>query len=304
MMRQQHNNTPSQDRHDDEDFENSSLQLSDVMPSERRLRAPLWKKLRGFCMLLIFLGAVELGAASLTASHFDIQSVRIEGLSATAEAPVQKISQSLIGQNWFRADKKSVIRSIEKIPTVGNVRVKRIIAWPPQMKVIVQERQAIAVIGGGNLWWKVDAHGIPYQTISAPDAASLNAITGPDFHLQLGKAMPETQWQQITQLLNAMRADQQSDLNGFRLDLRRVYFDRNGNVSLRLKDAPHQELLVQIGADQWQAKLQRARLALAYLDKKGQRVKVLNLVSYKLPTWIPMQSNIASVNESNAHPSA
>lgn len=304
-MRQHNNNTPSQDRHDDEEFKNSSLQISDVLPPVgRSLRVPLWKRLRGVCLLLIFLGIVELGVASLTASHFNVTGVRLEGLSVTPTAPVQKISQKLIGQNWFRANSSPIIQDIKKIPTVDNVRVQRVITWPPQLKVVVEERQPVAIIGGGSQWWKVDAKGIPYQTVNGPEAINLNAITGPNFHLQLGKALPEAQWQQVTQLLNTMRADQQSDLNGFRWDLRRVYFDRNGNVSLRLKDAPHQELLVQIGADQWQLKLQRARLALAYLDKIGRRAKVLNLVSYKIPTWIPMQSNVASVNESNIQPSA
>jgi cell division septal protein FtsQ len=305
MMRQHNNNTTSQDRHDDEDFDNSSLQLSDVAPpAARRLRAPLWKKLRGFCMLLIFLGVVELGAASLTASHFNVTGVRLEGLSATPAAPIQKISQKLIGQNWFRANSHSVIKSIEKIPTVQSVRVRRVIAWPPQLKVVVQERQPVAIIGGGNQWWKVDAKGVPYQTVSQPGATNLDAVTGPNFHLVLGKSLPEAQWEQVTQLLNTMQADQQLSANGFRWDLRRVYFDRNGNVSLRLKDAPHQELLVQLGNDQWPAKLIRARQALAYLDKTGQHAKVLNFVSYKIPTWIPMPANTSSSNESNVHPSA
>jgi cell division septal protein FtsQ len=304
MMRQQYNNTPSQDRHDDEDFENSSLQLSDVTPPARRLRAPLWKKLRGICMLLIFLGVVELGAASLTASHFDVTGVRLEGLSATPVAPIQKISQKLIGQNWFRANSSQVIQTIKKIPTVDSVRVRRIIAWPPQLKVVVQERQPVVIIGGGNQWWKVDAKGVPYQIVNQPDATNLDAVTGPNFHLVLGKPLPQAQWQDITQLLNTMQADQQLSANSFRWDLRRVYFDRNGNVSLRLKDAPHQELLVQLGNDQWPAKLIRARQALAYLDKTGQHAKVLNFVSYKIPTWIPMPANTSSGNGGNVHQSA
>jgi len=298
MMRQHNNNTTSQDRHDDEDFENSSLQLSDVTPLARRLRAPLWKKLRGICMLLIFLGAVELGAASLTASHFNVTGVRLEGLSATPVEPVQQISQKLIGQNWFRANSRSVIQSIEKIPTVQSVRVRRVLTWPPQLKVVVQERQPVAIVGGGAQWWKVDAQGMPFQMVNNPGGTNLNAVTGPNFHLQLGKPLPQAQWQQVSQLINTMQTDQQLSRNGFRWDLRRVYFDRNGNVSLRLKDAPHQELLLQLGNDQWPAKLIRARQALSYLDKTGQRAKVLNFVSYKIPTWIPMTSNTPSDNES------
>jgi hypothetical protein len=164
--------------------------------------------------------------------------------------------------------------------------------------VVVQERQPVAIVGGGAQWWKVDAQGMPFQMVNNPGGTNLNAVTGPNFHLQLGKPLPQAQWQQVSQLINTMQADQQLSRNGFRWDLRRVYFDRNGNVSLRLKDAPHQELLLQLGNDQWPAKLIRARQALSYLDKTGQRAKVLNFVSYKIPTWIPMTTNTPSDNES------
>lgn len=304
-MRQHNNNTISQDRHDDEDFENSSLQISDGLPpARRRLRVPLWKRLRGVCLLLIFFGIVELGVASLTASHFNVTNVRLEGLSVTPTTPVQKLSQKLIGQNWFRANSSSVIQGIKKIPTVDSVRVQRVLTWPPQLKVVVQERQPVVIIGGGSQWWKVDAKGVPYETVTRPESVKLDAVTGPNFHPQLGKALPEAQWKRVSQLLNTMQMDQQSNADGFRWNLRRIYFDRYGNVSLRLKDAPHKELLLQIGYDQWPAKLSRARQALAYLDKTGQRAKVLNFVSYKIPTWIPMPKNDASANESDVQQSA
>lgn len=306
-MRQDYNNSTLQDRHDEAGaFGNASLQLTDVQPPAppRRLRIPLWKRLRAFCVALVLLGAVELGAASLTASHFNVKGVRIEGLQNTPNTQVREIAQKLVGQNWLRARSGPVIQSIEKIPTVDTVRVRRVIGWPLQLKVVVQERRPFALIGGGNQWWVVDAKGIPYQTVSQPQTLNLDALTGPDFHPQTGKPLPSAQWQKVTYLLNTMREDQQRDVHGFQWDVRRVYFDRNGNVSLRLKDAPHQELLVQLGTDQWAAKLQRARLALAYLDKTGQRAKVLNFVSYKIPTWIPSSSTKPSDDEEKSHPSA
>ncbi|MEO6907514.1 MAG: FtsQ-type POTRA domain-containing protein [Abditibacteriaceae bacterium] len=306
MMRQHYNNTTSHDRHDDKGFNNPSLQLSEATPPSpaRRLRAPLWKRLRAFCLLLIFLGVVELGTASLTASHFNVQGVRLEGLASTPVAPVQEIAQKLVGQNWFRANSSLVVQNIKKIPTVDTVRVRHVIAWPPQLEVVVQERQPFAMIGGGSQWWLVDTKGVPYQMVNQSQATNLDAITCPAFHPQLGKPLPQGQWQKITTLFDNMQADQLQAQQGFRWNLRQVSFDRNGNVSLQLKDAPHQELLVQLGNDQWSAKLHQARLALTYLDKTGQRAKVLNFISYKIPTWTPQSTNTTKESEQSVQGSA
>lgn len=305
-MRQHHNDTTTHNRHDSKDFDNPSLKISNVAPSAsgRRLRAPLWKRLRAFCFLLIFLGVVELGAASLTASHFSVQSVRLEGLANTPDAPVQEITQKLVGQNWFRANSKLVVKSIEKIPTVDTVRVRHLITWPPQLEVVVQERQPFAMIGSGSQWWLVDVKGVPYQTATQQQATNLDAITCPTFHPQLGKSLPQEQWQKVLTLFDSMQADQLQAQQGFRWDLRQVNFDRNGNASLQLKDAPHQELLVQLGNDQWIAKLHRARLTLSYLDKTGQRAKVLNFISYKIPTWTPQSTGANEESEQSVSGSA
>lgn len=266
----------------------------------RRLRpAPLWKRFRAICVVLVLLGVVELGAASLTASHFSVRGVRLAGLTNTPAQPVQRIAQQLVGQNWLRARSGKVVQAIEKIPTVDSVRVRRVWGLPLQLEVDVHERQPLVMIGGGNQWWMVDAKGIPYLCVNQPGNMQVDAVTGPQFRPQLGKPLPAEQWQQVTALLTSMQQDQSLDSNGFRWNLRRVYFDRAGNVSLRLKDAPHDELLVQIGTDQWAAKLKRARAALAFLDKDGRRASVLNLVSYKLPTWIPQSANPASNKEIN-----
>jgi cell division septal protein FtsQ len=300
-MRHHHTHLHLQDRHDTEEFVDSS---EPPEPPRRPLRAPLWKRLRAFCLLLVFLGVMEVGAATLTASHFSVKGVRLAGLSITPQAQVQPIARQLIGHNWLRTNSSAVIRSIQKIPTVDNVRVRRVLGWPLQLKVEVHERQPYAVIGGGSQWWLVDAKGIPYLSLNQPGTSNVDALTGPNFHPQLGRPLPSAQWQKITYLLSTMQRDQQEDQHGFRWDLRRVYFDRNGNVSLRLKDAPHQELLVQLGADQWPVKLERARVALAYLDRTGQRAKVLNLVSYKIPTWIPQSTGKKPDEESGVQGSA
>src|SRR5690606_18544484 len=105
MMRQHHNNSNLHVRRDEESENSSQPDLDIAPPPKRRLRAPLWKRLRGLCFVLGFFGIIELGAAALTASYFDVTGVRLEGLSTTPDAPVQQLSQKLIGQNWLRADR-------------------------------------------------------------------------------------------------------------------------------------------------------------------------------------------------------
>jgi len=275
---------------------------AEMPPAPRRLKTPLWKKLRAFCIVLALLGVVECGAATLTASHFSIKKVSVTGVRNTPELQVQQIAQKLEGHNWLRINAGSVAREVEKIPTVDHVRVRRTLAWPLQLEaqVVVSERQPFVMIGGGEHWWAVDSKGIPYQRLAKPDAVKLNAVTGPNLHPRLGKAMPAAQWRKITTLMHTIAADQKANPEGFEWNLRRIYFDREGNVSLRLKDTRHQELLVQLGASQWEAKLQRARVALAYLDRNGRQAKVLNLVSYKIPTWIPRSDSDKSTLDESA----
>jgi endonuclease/exonuclease/phosphatase (EEP) superfamily protein YafD len=43
-------------------------------------------------------------------------------------------------------------------------------------------------------------------------------------------------------------------------------------------------MLIQMGADRWPEKLQRARRALTYFEATGRRAAVLNLISYSMPT--------------------
>jgi hypothetical protein len=69
-----------------------------------------------------------------------------------------------------------------------------------------------------------------------------------------------------------------------------VYFDKNGFAALRVQGGSQDELLIRLGADRWEEKLQLARVALTFFERSGKRAQSLNLVSYNVPQWTPRQS--------------
>lgn len=281
-------------------LDESSTEVS-VPSSPKRRSGPLWKKFRAVCVLLLLLGTTELGIAAFTSSHFDVTQVRLAGLRNTASSPVKAVAKQLVGQNWLHSNSDAVVQKIEQIPTVDSVQVRRVWEWPLQLEVVVQERQPFVLIGGGQDWWVVDAKGVPYAHVKQQVGKNLEAVSGPNFHPQLGKKLPAGQWKKVVQLVSAVEQDQRLAQNGFSWNLRRISFDDKNNVTLRLND-PHDEVLVQLGANEWERKLERARVALAYLDRSGQSARVLNFVSYKIPTWIPQDGKTASNHQQKDKP--
>jgi hypothetical protein len=91
-----------------------------------------------------------------------------------------------------------------------------------------------------------------------------------------------------------------SEQKGTRWSLRRLYFDKQGFASLRLTGGAHDEMLIQMGSDNWSKKLQRARQALTYFEATGRRAAVLNLISYSMPTWTPHPEQKSANTATNA----
>jgi hypothetical protein len=247
----------------------------------------LWKRVRRWCgiLFIIFLSGIWCRAADRAALCH--RARRGRGSSITAPQSVAVVQKSLVGQNWLRARLQSAASTLETLPTVREARVVRNFQWPPQVTVHIEERQPFARVGAGNDWWIVDDSGMPFRRadLSEREDAALYAVTGPTLQPQIGKVLPEKTWQPVREFALSLA---QSEQKGTRWALRRLYFDRHGFASLRLTGGAHDEMLIQMGADHWSKKLQRARQALAYFEATGRRAAVLNLISYSMPTWTPL----------------
>jgi hypothetical protein len=211
------------------------------------------------------------------------------GLEVTPEESVREITSQLEGQNWIQARTAQVQRAVESLPTVKHATIGHVLDWPPRLVLDIEERQPFLKVGAGQDWWVVDGEGIPFRRATAADT-DLYAVTGPKIEPQPGHALPQAVWHPVAQLAAALAEDNQrmaAVQEGSSWKLRRIYLDKNGFAAVRLKGGAQDSLLVRLGDERWQDKLQRARQALAYFQSAGARAEVLNLVSFNMPTWTP-----------------
>lgn len=254
-------------------------------PKPQKTPAKRWKRaLRRFLLILAILCLAELIFAAFTAPQFAVKNVDVTGLKITPMSKIDPVAQNLVGQNWLRANTKGAEKSLAILPAVDTVQVSRVLAWPPRLAIRVEERQSFAKIGAGDLWWIVDQKGVPFRPANREDAA-LFSLTSPELAPQISKKLDPNQWKPMAELVAALNADNQK--SGAQWQLRRVYFDRNGDAALRVAGGAHDELLIRLGALRWPEKLKRARVAMKYFQETGRSAETLNLVSFERPTWTP-----------------
>lgn len=270
------------------------------LPQPKRRLSIVWKRIFALICLLF---CVQLGIAALTAPQFEIQSVALSGFAVTSREELRPLADQLIGQNLLRANHKAVENAVEKLPAVASARVERLPLWPPQAELRVTERQPLLKVGAGADWWVADVVGVPFRRPEARDAA-LYAVVAPQFSPRLGQKLEAKIWADAVALNAAIAKDNalvRSVKNAPKLpfwQLRRIYFDKHGQASLRLSGkgalAAHKELLVRLGDERWSQKLARARVALSYFERTGRRAQELDLVSLERPIWRPIPAQIAA----------
>jgi cell division septal protein FtsQ len=255
--------------------------------------------------LVLFIGYC--GVAALSAPQFAVKTVRLEGVDETPIAQVEGITNSLVGQNFFRANRESVEKRVRALPSVASAHVVREAGWPPRLKLVVQERRPVLLVGEGQKWWVVDETGMPYRT-AKPEDAHLYALTAPKlFKPQTGKVLTAKWWGRALELAKALRVDN-ALASGTTVEnaktteskgtgsagapfwqLRRLYLDPHGMVSVRVSGRgalrQHNELLIRLGESEWAPKLARARQILSYFERTGRNAQEVDLVSYTYPTW-------------------
>jgi cell division protein FtsQ len=275
-----------------QDAELHDLEMRSQVPENardvrRKKRAPFWKVARFLALILLLAGGVELGVAALTSPRFEVAEVTVSGTRITPVDEVIAVQQTLVGQNWVRAKTGDAQKKLQAIPTVKNVHVVRALHWPPSLHIRIEERVPFARVGAGDAWWMVDESGVPFRRARETDA-DFYALTSPKLQPQPGVALAKTEWQSCVRLVRAL--NESGSTPGDKWHLRRVYFDKNGFAALRVQGGSQDELLIRLGADRWEEKLQLARVALTFFERSGKRAQSLNLVSYNVPQWTPRQS--------------
>jgi cell division protein FtsQ len=252
----------------------------------RKKRAPFWKVARFLALILLLAGSIELVVAALTSPRFQVAEVTTSGAQITPQEDLAAIQKTLVGQNWVRAKTSAAQKKLLAIPTIKNARIVRALHWPPSLHIRLEERTPFARVGAGSEWWMVDESGVPFRRAQKSDD-DLYALTGPKLQPQLGVPLPTNQWQNCARLVRAL--DATGSTPGSKWNLRRVYFDKNGFAALRVQGGSQDELLIRLGGDRWEKKLEQAQMALAFFERSGKRAQSLNLVSYHVPQWTPLQ---------------
>ena len=251
---------------------------------ERKPSTPIWKRLRIVALFLLLIGLGQLIVASLSSPQFRVADVTVSGAQMTDAEEIAKAQQSLVGQNWVRAQTGKAIVQLSSLPSVKSVSVSRALHWPPHLHIAIVKRAPFARVGAGEHWWVVDDSGVPFRRAGKSDEdAKLYAVTNPKFAPDLGQPLAKENWEPTKQLVSDLSTQKES------WSLRRIYFDKNGFASLRLQGGKHDEMLIRLGGDRWPEKLDRARQALEYFDRTNQRAGTLNLVSYIMPQWTPIR---------------
>lgn len=129
-------------------------------------------------ILLVVITGIVAGIVGLLwfSPVFDVRSVRVFGVHYTTEQAVLAAAQVSIGEPIARVDVDAATRSVDRIPQVESVAVRR--GFPHSIVIEVHERDAIAAAANPDgSWWLVDKTGAMFQQVPAqPD--SLTAVEG------------------------------------------------------------------------------------------------------------------------------
>lgn len=238
-----------------------------------------------FCLMFAALGQGVYSA--FTSPRMAIVEVQLDGAQITPREQLEAVQRVLVGRNWLRAPLHQAREELLALPTVRAAHVTRELSWPPRVLATIEERTPFARAGGGDIWFVVDESGVPFRRATEEDE-SLPAIVSPLFKPREGIAFSPRNWKAARQLVGLLSRENGDGVAGAKWNLRRVYFDRHGFASVRLRGGAQDGLLVQLGNDRWNEKLSRARRAIAYFETSGRRASGLNLVSYEMLIWTPL----------------
>ena len=231
----------------------------------------------------------------------NIERVQITGLHATSPDLVKPIAARLLGHNAFRADKKALAQSVERLPTVADARVVLHPDLPPRVELQVVERKPVLRVGDGTSWWVADEAGLPYRTANAHDAR-LPALTWKG-QVQTMKPLEPKRWADAVRLTQAI--EEQQTASKTRLgSIRVIELDADSDATIKVAAPDGNDLTLKLGNDQWSEKLVRASVAMAYFARTKREAAELNLVSLALPRWMPRGVAAQAAPAPGALPSA
>ncbi len=259
----------------------SAQQKADAQAAQRDRSNPNWKRVRRLTWITSGILGMQIVALSLTRPEMNVARVSVQGAQLTPNRVLDNVRNRFVGHNFLRVRTADATTTLRALPVVKEAHVARNWTWPPQMTISVVERAPFVRVGNERGWFVADESGVPFRAAEKSDD-KLEAVFNATWTPILGQKLEAKSWARAASfiaLLGRQRA------TGQNWNLRRVYFDAHGFVSLRLTGGFHDETLVQLGGDGWSQKLSRARQSLDYLEANGRRAEALNLITLTLPVW-------------------
>lgn len=133
----------------------------------RRQRARRWLAWRR--VLAAVLGLAVLGGSGwlvFFSSVLAVADVSVEGQRVLGPAEVRRVAAVPIGEPLATVDLDSISARVETLAPVESVDVSR--AWPSGIRIALHERDAVAVVEGGDTYRGLDDEGVAFRSYPSP----------------------------------------------------------------------------------------------------------------------------------------
>ncbi|MCW8893534.1 MAG: FtsQ-type POTRA domain-containing protein [Deltaproteobacteria bacterium] len=221
-----------------------------------------------FSATLIVVGVFFVTQLLLASDLFRIDQVSVKGSQRLSDQQVVDLSDVQVGVNTFNLDLNLIGRKIEENPWVQQARVQRI--FPRQIGVHIQERQPVAIVNLGYLYY-LDNQGEIFKVLDANDKLNFPIITG--FEYEKAQGHDEGYAQRLTQIVSLLSDLRQREL--FNLDqISEIHQDVDGGLSLFTFDG---SVKIKLGQSGYREKLDRLERIYAELQPKLRMLDYIDL---------------------------
>jgi len=191
--------------------------------------------------------------------YFAIKDIQIEGNQSIPPKEILKLA-SCQGKSLIALNTQKIEHQLSQHPLVKGAKIERI--WPNKIKIIIKERQVVALAYIENRWWLVDKEGECLPT-TAQERLDLPVITGlvsqNDPHLKTALALLNL-WAQKHGTFSLQNISE-------------IHVDADLGISVFTL----QGWQVLIGNSNFAKKLDTLGKVLAYIQKNGKQVKFIDL---------------------------
>lgn len=131
---------------------------------QRARRWLVWRRLLGAAAVVGAAGALVW--VVFFSSVLAVEGAVVEGLEVLTAEQVTEVAAVPVGVPLATADLDAVRARVETLAPVRSAEVSR--NWPDQVRIVVEERTAVAVVQSEGTWRALDAEGVLFRDLPSP----------------------------------------------------------------------------------------------------------------------------------------